>query len=471
MPPDPSCQLHLSVGPKCPHREMKVSNITPCVISQSNINNSLTLLVFLFLLGWVTRDIIAQEGESRASHTTRHEYFTHFRVKEIEMANNNDGAPQGRPNDSRWEELQSKLQEQEAEMIQIKEQMANMVKMMEAMANMMHTSVVAAPTSSPTVNKGKEVLVEGQVAPSPPKPWGILQENRPVPEKPTNIPNSSTTPVAQAVEFDEDLMARKGLQPPIGIATTSVINQMQIFPDKHKVASVPKAPQAYPTRLGDCDPKESSEWKKEIEKLYLKIKVLQGGGQKCTGDLDDLCFFPKVEVPRKFKVPDFVKFDGTTHPEYHLRAYCSAMGNWSRDENFFLAYFHTSLTGAAYTWYMKLDRANVGTWDGMVQSFLKHYNFNVLDTPTREAVMMMRKKSSESLREYAQRWRQSAIEVHPPLTDYEVKTYFIKTLDEPFRERMVGSGVEDFAKLVRIGEWIEREYEKEEHTGEKEQEQ
>ena len=65
----------------------------------------------------------------------------------------------------------------------------------------------------------------------------------------------------------------------------------------------------------------------------------------------------------------------------------------------------------------------------------------------------------------------SAIEVHPPLTDYEVKTYFMRTLDEPFRDRMVGSGVEDFAKLVRIGEWIEREYKKEEHTVEEDQEQ
>ena len=57
------------------------------------------------------------------------------------------------------------------------------------------------------------------------------------------------------------------------------------------------------------------------------------------------------------------------------------------------------------------------------------------------------------------------MEVHPPLTDHEMKTYFIGTLGEPFKEKMIGSGVEDFAKLVSIGEWIEREYKKGEYIG------
>ena len=90
--------------------------------------------------------------------------------------------------------------------------------------------------------------------------------------------------------------------------------------------------------------------------------------------------------------------------------------------------------------------------------FQKHYSFNILEAPTRDVLMTMGKKSNETFRDYAKRWRQTAMEVHPALTDYEMKTYFIGTLGEPYWERMIGSGVEDFAKLVSIGEWIDREY-------------
>ena len=134
------------------------------------------------------------------------------------------------------------------------------------------------------------------------------------------------------------------------------------------------------------------------------------------------------------------------------------MENWSRDENFLLAYFHTSLTGVAYTWYMKLDRTTVSSWNNMVQAFQKHYSFNILEAPTHDVLMTMRKKNDETFWEYAKRWHQMAMEVHPPLTDYEMKTYFIGTLGEPYQGRMIGSGVEDFTKLVSIGEWIDREY-------------
>ena len=289
------------------------------------------------------------------------------------------------------------MNEQGAGMAELKEQMASMAKMIESMANMMQ-ALANATTHTPS-----PIIGEGQVTQTTQADEAMIQTTE---DAPTRI----ETGAAHEEVFQAD--------PSI----------------------------------------ENSGWKKRVERLYVEIEALQGGAQKFVSNIDDLCVFPKVEVPRKFKIPDIVKFDGSTDPEHHLRAYCSTMGNWSRDENFLLAYFHTSLTGAAYTWYMKLDRATMSTWNSMVQAFQRHYSFNILEAPTRDVLMTMWKKNDETFREYAKRWRQMAMEVHPPLTDHEMKTYFIRTLGEPFKEKMIGSGVEDFAKLVLIGEWIEREY-------------
>ncbi|RDY11707.1 hypothetical protein CR513_03588, partial [Mucuna pruriens] len=67
----------------------------------------------------------------------------------------------------------------------------------------------------------------------------------------------------------------------------------------------------------------------------------------------------------------------------------------------------------------------------------------------------MNKKASETLKEYAQQWREVAMHVQPPLSEKEMVTMFIETLQLPFYEKMVGSIYTKFFDLVVIGEWIE----------------
>jgi len=66
-----------------------------------------------------------------------------------------------------------------------------------------------------------------------------------------------------------------------------------------------------------------------------------------------------------------------------------------------------------------------------------------------------RKKGNETFKEYAQRWRELAAQVEPPLHDKEMVTMFMGTLQSPFYEHMVGSVSSNFADIVIIGERIE----------------
>ncbi|KAL5142057.1 hypothetical protein HKD37_09G025304 [Glycine soja] len=67
----------------------------------------------------------------------------------------------------------------------------------------------------------------------------------------------------------------------------------------------------------------------------------------------------------------------------------------------------------------------------------------------------MCKKGHESFKEYAQRWRDLATQVAPPMTKNEIITMIVDTLPLFYYEKMVGYTPSSFADLVFVSERIE----------------
>ena len=67
----------------------------------------------------------------------------------------------------------------------------------------------------------------------------------------------------------------------------------------------------------------------------------------------------------------------------------------------------------------------------------------------------MCKKDNESFKEYAQRWRDLAAQVAPPMMEREMITMIVDTLPVFYYEKMVGYMPSSFADLVFAGERIE----------------
>jgi len=67
----------------------------------------------------------------------------------------------------------------------------------------------------------------------------------------------------------------------------------------------------------------------------------------------------------------------------------------------------------------------------------------------------MVKKSFETFKEYAQRWRELTAQVAPSLHEKKMITMFVETSETPFYERVLGSVSSNFSDLVIIGERIE----------------
>jgi len=92
-----------------------------------------------------------------------------------------------------------------------------------------------------------------------------------------------------------------------------------------------------------------------------------------------------------------------------------------------------------------------------LDAFVKQYKYNMGIAPDRTSLSNLEKKDKESIREYAQRWKDLAAQVHPPFFDKEMVTLFANTLKDPHYEHAIGSSAQQFTDAVAVAERIEKE--------------
>ena len=87
--------------------------------------------------------------------------------------------------------------------------------------------------------------------------------------------------------------------------------------------------------------------------------------------------------------------------------------------------------------------------------FKRHYQYNIDMAPNRTQLQSLTQGTNESFKEYAQKWRELAARVQPPMLEKEMIDMFMSTLQGAFYDRMVGSTSAGFSDLVMAGERIE----------------
>ncbi len=102
-----------------------------------------------------------------------------------------------------------------------------------------------------------------------------------------------------------------------------------------------------------------------------------------------------------------------------------------------------------------MDRSKLRSWKDLADAFLKQYKFNCDVAPTRRDLQNLVQRDREGFKEYAQRWREKAAEVYPPVTDNELCSLFIETLKAPYFNLMIGNTSNSFFDIIQAGERIE----------------
>ncbi|XP_017635770.1 uncharacterized protein LOC108477787 [Gossypium arboreum] len=172
-------------------------------------------------------------------------------------------------------------------------------------------------------------------------------------------------------------------------------------------------------------------------------------------DAKDLSLVLDLVFTHKFKMPEFEKYNRTTCPEAHITMFCRRMTGYVNNDQLLIHCFQDSLIGAAARWYNQLSQARINSWRDLAQAFMQQYNHVTDMTPDRITLQNMEKKPNESFRQYAQRWREIAMQVQPPLLEKETTMLFINTLKAPFITHMIGNTTKSFVDIVMAGEMIE----------------
>ncbi|KAK2363606.1 hypothetical protein QL285_088571 [Trifolium repens] len=149
----------------------------------------------------------------------------------------------------------------------------------------------------------------------------VAAQNQPPPSKP---PQTTPTTGLVAQILIAPLSAPRYAMPKATLGNTTTIPQLG--------TTLPQVTVAIPTPdldkpIYDAEPTESvdaygrwDDFQEQFDEMQREIKAL------CGKDLfgknaHDLCLVPNVQIPAKFKVPEYEKYKGNTCPRSHLVMY------------------------------------------------------------------------------------------------------------------------------------------------------
>ncbi|KAG5608558.1 hypothetical protein H5410_019839 [Solanum commersonii] len=91
----------------------------------------------------------------------------------------------------------------------------------------------------------------------------------------------------------------------------------------------------------------------------------------------------------------------------------------------------------------------------MTMDFMNKFGFNVENAHNNFYIQNLKKKPSESFRDYAIRWRYKAARARPHMEESQMKDYFIRAQEPHYYDRMLLMVEKSFIDIIKLGERIE----------------
>jgi hypothetical protein len=134
--------------------------------------------------------------------------------------------------------------------------------------------------------------------------------------------------------------------------------------------------------------------REQLRELAGELREVKANrGNVVSSKARDLCLIFRLEIPKKFKMPDFDKYNGSSCPHSHDIRYVRKMANYADNHALMIHCFQDSLAEDAADWYTSLSKDNIHTFEELAAAFESHYEFNTRLKPNRDSLKSLSQKS------------------------------------------------------------------------------
>nr|XP_009592185.1 uncharacterized protein LOC104089071 [Nicotiana tomentosiformis] len=109
----------------------------------------------------------------------------------------------------------------------------------------------------------------------------------------------------------------------------------------------------------------------------------------------------------------------------------------------------------ASEWYIDEDISHWHIWDDLARDFVRQFQYNIDIALDRNSLTNFKKKTAESFREYAIKWREQVARVKPPMDETEMVNVFLQAQEADYFQNMMSVMGKPFAEAIKIGEMVE----------------
>ncbi|XP_059658350.1 uncharacterized protein LOC132304618 [Cornus florida] len=120
--------------------------------------------------------------------------------------------------------------------------------------------------------------------------------------------------------------------------------------------------------------------------------------------------------PKKFSMPVFILFDGTTDPVDHIYYIQLKMALNTNNDHLMCKYFPTSLAGPALNWFKNLAQGSIASFQDLCNKFISQYYGNKRPAKDVSSLFTMKQHEDERLQAFLTRFnliKSMVMECHP----------------------------------------------------------
>lgn len=130
-------------------------------------------------------------------------------------------------------------------------------------------------------------------------------------------------------------------------------------------------------------------------------------------DFEGLQFFPKAQLPKRFKMPNIEKFSGTENLSSHARLVINTLKPMGLIDEFIAQLFPQTLIGNTLDWFLKLEFDKYKNWREIATAFVKQYAYDVHIKATTRELKITKQGANEDLPP-SSRWREKVAQEKTP---------------------------------------------------------